>query len=175
MSPKHVLSPKASAASPGDPRVTACPTQPPHSPATAAAQTAPVQPGAGCSSLPATPLLSTTASKALGFLLEAADGGPMVQEAPFSAGLPRQPPAARCLHLPSRLLSPLRPQSTGHRAVAVPRESVHKDTRLGQTGRKQNTEKPLNFASDCRQRQQRSNHFQINPRLGKEHAKGKGV
>lgn len=40
---------------------------------------------------------------------------------------------------------------TGRRAAAGPRESVHKDTRRGQTGRKQNTKKPLNFVCDCRQ------------------------
>lgn len=62
--------------------------------------------------LPATSLLSTTASKALGFLLEAADGGPMEKKALFSTGLLRQPPAARCLRPPSQLLSPPRPQST---------------------------------------------------------------
>lgn len=136
----------------GEPLVTMCPTQPPHSAATAAAQTGPAWHSAGFP-LPATFLLSTTASKALGFLLEAANRGPMEKEARFSTGLPRQPPTAQCLRPPSRFLSPLRPpkHQTGRRAAAGPRESVHKDTRRGQTGRKQNTKKPLNFVCDCRQ------------------------
>lgn len=95
----------------GEPLVTMCPTQPPHSAATAAAQTGPAWHSAGFP-LPATFLLSTTASKALGFLLEAANRGPMEKEARFSTGLPRQPPTAQCLRPPSRFLSPLRPQST---------------------------------------------------------------